>query len=78
MDETKELKQAYDIFTAAWQIYKAHYPPKGLKDDAYWAELADVIKKTEAEYDSQLCKEVFCSVSTDLERNAKLYHQSEK
>ena len=32
MDDTRELKQAYDIFTAAWRIYKAHYPPKDLKD----------------------------------------------
>ena len=48
MDEAKELKQAYDIFTAAWRIYKAHYPPKDLKDDSYWSELAGVIEKTEA------------------------------
>ena len=71
MAAAKELKQAYDIFTAAWRIYKAHHPPKDLKDDSYWSELADVIKKTEAEYDSQLCKDVFCSVSADLERKAK-------
>ena len=44
MDEAKELKQAYDIFTAAWRIYKAHYPPKDLKDDSYWSELAGVIE----------------------------------
>ena len=71
MDKAKELKQAYDIFTAAWRIYKAHYPPKDLKDDSYWSELADVIRKTVAEYDSQLCRDVFCSVSADLERKAK-------
>ena len=71
MDKAKELKQAYDIFTAAWRIYKAHYPPKDLKDDSYWSELADVIRKTEAEYDSQLCRDVFYSVSADLERKAK-------
>ena len=53
MDEAKELKQAYDIFTAAWRIYKAHYPPKDLKDDSYWSELAGVIEKTEAEYNCQ-------------------------
>lgn len=71
MDEAKELKQAYDIFTAAWRIYKAHYPPKGLKDDSYWSELADVIRKTETKYDSQLCRDMFCSVSSDLERKAE-------
>ena len=49
MDDTRELKQAYDIFTAAWRIYKAHYPPKVLKDDSYWSELMEVIEKTEAE-----------------------------
>ena len=78
MDDTRELKQAYDIFTAAWRIYKAYYPPKVLEDDSYSSELADVIKKTEAEYDSQLCKDVFCNISSDLERKAKLYCRSEK
>lgn len=71
MDEAKELKQAYDIFTAAWRIYKAHYPPKDLKDDSYWSELAGVIEKTEAEYNCQLCRDVLCSVSTDLEHKAR-------
>lgn len=78
MDEAKELKQAYDIFTAAWRIYKAHYPPKDLKDDSYWSELAGAIEKTEAEYNCQLCKDVFCNISSDLERKAKLYCRSEK
>ena len=45
MDEAKELKQAYDIFTAAWRIYKAHYPPKDLKDDSYWSDREYRIEK---------------------------------
>ena len=28
MDDTRELKQAYDIFTAAWRIYKAYRKEK--------------------------------------------------
>lgn len=71
MDDTRELKQAYDIFTVAWRIYKAHYPPKDLKDDSYWSELMEVIEKTEAEYNCQLCKDVFCAVASDLECKTK-------
>lgn len=78
MDNAQELKQVFNILTAAWRIYRAYYPPKALEDDSYWSELADVIKKTEAEYDSQLYKDVFCNISSDLERKAKLYCRSEK
>lgn len=72
MDDTRELKQAYDIFTVAWRIYKTHYPPKNLKDDSYWSELMEVIEKTETEYNCQLCKDVFSAVASDLERKVKV------
>ena len=49
MEKREELKQVYDIFTAAWRIYKTYYPPNDLHDDVYWSELADVLKKAEAE-----------------------------
>ena len=31
MDDTRELKQAYDIFTAAWRIYKARKTLKTIR-----------------------------------------------
>ncbi len=35
MEKREELKQVYDIFTAAWRIYKTYYPPNDLQDDDY-------------------------------------------
>ena len=32
MEKREELKQVYDIFTAAWRIYKTYYPPNDLRD----------------------------------------------
>lgn len=71
MNDAKELKQVYDIFTAAWRIYKAHYPPKEPEDDKYWTDLLGAIDKTGTEYDSRLCRDVLCAVASDLERKAK-------
>ena len=45
MEKREELKQVYDIFTAAWRIYKTYYPPNDLRDDDYWSKLADVLKR---------------------------------
>lgn len=75
MEKKEELKQVYDIFTAAWRIYKTYYPPNDLRDDAYWSELADVLKKTEAGYNCPLCQDIFCNVAADLERKAKARDQ---
>lgn len=77
MEKREELKQVYDIFTAAWRIYKTYYPPNDLHDDVYWSELADVLKKTEAKYNSPLCRDIFCNVAADLERQAKARYQQE-
>lgn len=71
MNDAKELKQVYDIFTAAWRIYKAHYPPKEPEDDKYWTDLLDAVDKAGSEYDSRLCCDVLCAVASDLERKAK-------
>ena len=43
MDNTKELKPIYDIFTAAWRAYREHYPPGNPQDDTYWSKLVDDI-----------------------------------
>lgn len=77
MEKREELKQVYDIFTAAWRIYKTYYPPNDLHDDVYWSELADVLKKAEAEYNCPLCRDIFCNVAADLERKAKARNQQE-
>ena len=75
MEKREELKQVYDIFTAAWQIYKAYYPPNDLQDDAYWSELAEALKKTERDYSCPLCQDILCNVAADLERKAKACDQ---
>lgn len=77
MEKREELKQVYDIFTAAWRIYKTYYPPNDLRDDDYWSKLADVLKKAQAEYNCPLCRDIFCSVAADLERKAKARYQQE-
>lgn len=77
MEKKEELKQVYDIFTAAWRIYKTYYPPNDLRDDAYWSKLVDVLKKAEAEYNCPLCRDIFCNVAADLERKAKARNQQE-
>ena len=63
MEKREELKQVYDIFTAAWRIYKTYYPPNDLRDDDYWSKLADVLKKAQAEYNCPLCRDIFCNVA---------------
>lgn len=55
MEKREELKQVYDIFTAAWRIYKTYYPPNDLQDDDYWSKLAGALKKAEAEYNCPVC-----------------------
>lgn len=75
MEQGEELKQVYDIFTAAWRIYKTYYPPNDLQDDAYWSELAEALKKTEREYSCPLCQDILCNVAADLERKAKACSQ---
>lgn len=71
MDDTKELKQVYDVFTAAWRIYKAYYPPKELENDKYWEDLLEAIDNAGIEYKSRLCCDILCAVASDLERKAK-------
>ena len=39
MDNEKELRQVYDILTAAWRAYREHYPPGNPQDDTYWSKL---------------------------------------
>lgn len=75
MEKREELKQVYDIFTAAWRIYKTYYPPNDLQDDAYWSELSEALKKTEREYSCPLCRDILCNVAADLERKAKARDQ---
>ena len=77
MEKREELKQVYDIFTAAWRIYKTYYPPNDLRDDDYWSKLADVLKKAQAEYNCPLCRDRFCNVAADRERKAKARYQQE-
>ena len=108
MDNTKELKPIYDIFTAAWRAYREHYPPENPQDDTYWSKLVDDlheihcclagIQRTlpagnpqddtywsklvddlheiESQYNCQLCRDILCNVASDLERKAKVLHQS--
>ena len=78
MDEAKELKQAFDIFTAAWQIYKAHYPPQSPQDENYWSELTDEAERMAGKYDSRLCQDILCCVVADLERKAKYRYDSRR
>ena len=75
MEQGEELKQVYDIFTAAWRIYKTYYPPNDLQDDAYWSELSEALKKTERECSCPLCRDILCNVAADLERKAKARDQ---
>lgn len=77
MEKREELKQVYDIFTAAWRIYKTYYQPNDLRDDDYWSKLADVLKKAQTEYNCPLCQDIFCNVAADLERKAKARYQQE-
>lgn len=77
MEKREELKQVYDIFIAAWRIYKTYYPPNDLQDDDYWSKLAGALKKAEAEYNCPLCRDIFCNVAADLERKAKARYQQE-
>lgn len=72
MDKVEELRQVYDIFTAAWRVYKSHYPP----GDTYWSKLVDDLHEIESQYNCQLCRDVLCNVASDLERKAKVLHQS--
>lgn len=76
MDKVEELKQVYDIFTAAWRVYKSHYPPGAPQDDTYWSKLVDDFHKIESQYNCQLCRDILCNVASDLEHKAKVLYQS--
>ena len=76
MDKVEELRQVYDIFTAAWRVYKSHYPPGAPQGDTYWSKLVDDLHEIESQYNCQLCRDFLCNVSSDLERKAKVLHQS--
>lgn len=71
MDNTKELKPIYDIFTAAWRAYREHYPPGNPQDDTYWSKLIDDLHEIESQYNCQLCRDILCNVASDLEHKAK-------
>ena len=70
MDNEKELRQVYDILTAAWRAYREHYPPGNPQDDTY--DLHEI----ELQYNCQLCRDILCNVASDLERKAKVLYQS--
>ena len=76
MDKVEELRQVYDIFTAAWRVYKSQYPPGAPQGDTYWTKLVDDLHEIESQYNCQLCRDVLCNVASDLERKAKVLHQS--
>ncbi len=76
MDNEKELRQVYDILTAAWRAYREHYPPENPQDDTYWSKLVDDLHEIESQYNCQLCRDILCNVASDLERKAKVLHQS--
>ena len=76
MDKVEELRQVYDIFTAAWRVYQSHYPPGAPQGDTYWSKLVDDLHEIESQYNCQLCRDVLCNVASDLERKAKVLHQS--
>ena len=63
MDNTKELKPIYDIFTAAWRAYREHYPPGNPQDDTYWSKLVDDLHEIESQYNCQLCQDILCKVT---------------
>lgn len=72
MDNEKELRQVYDILTAAWRAYREHYP----QDDTYWSKLVDDLHEIESQHNCQLCLDILCNVASDLERKAKVLYQS--
>lgn len=76
MDNEKELRQVYDILTAAWRAYRERYPPGNPQDDTYWSKLVDDLHEIESQYNCQLCRDILCNVASDLERKAKVLHQS--
>lgn len=72
MDNTKELKPIYDIFTAAWRAYREHYPPGNPQDDTYWQGVVkeiEVLRKNH--HHSRLCEDLLLAVAKDLENKAK-------
>lgn len=76
MDNEKELRQVYDILTAAWRAYREHYPPGNPQDDTYWSKLVDDLHKIESQHNCQLCRDILCNVASNLEHKAKVLHQS--
>ena len=76
MDNVKELRQVYDILTAAWRVYKEHYQPGNPQDDTYWSKLIDDLHEIELQYNCQLCRDILCNNTSDLERKAKVLYQS--
>ena len=76
LDNAKELRQVYDIFTAAWLAYREHYPPENPQDDTYWSKLVDDLHKIESQYNCQLCRDILCNVASDLAHKAKVLYQS--
>ena len=65
MDNEKELRQVYDILTAAWRAYREHYPPGNPQDDTYWSKLVDDLHETESQYNCQLCG-ISCVMSRQI------------
>jgi len=49
LDNEKELRQVYDILTAAWRAYREHYPPGNPQDDTYWSKLVDDLHEIESQ-----------------------------
>lgn len=64
-----EIREAFDMFTAAWRFYKEHWDVT--REDFFWEPVIQISENMYKEHDSMLLRDLLGVVVKDMERRMK-------